>query len=210
LITLLGDKAIKENEAFLDQMGRWIISQKQSDGSWGSTLDTMSVVRSVTAMERATGNIRNINLTSTLSLDGTVLEKQTINNTNNLATFSKSLTLDMLQDSSIIRFENSGTGKIYYDIALEYALRASTIKSRDEGFYLNSEYYDYAEYQVVDRAKTEEWKKYTNGEIEYAELRYPKDTVDYLKPLTSLKVGELVLAYNRMITSEPRDQVAFE
>lgn len=46
--------------------------------------------------------------------------------------------------------------------------------------------------------------------MEYADLEYPKDIVAYISPLKALKVGELVLAYNRMITGEPRDQVAFE
>ncbi len=71
-------------------------------------------------------------------------------------------------------------------------------------------YYDYDAYRVIEKAKNEEWKKYSLGELVYSELKYPKETFTYLTPLTALKVGELVLVHNRMILAEPRDQVAFE
>ncbi len=55
-----------------------------------------------------------------------------MNSKNKFEVFVKSLTLDALKDTSILRFEKTGTGKIYYDIALEYALKASGLKPRDE------------------------------------------------------------------------------
>lgn len=54
LATLLGGDTLSENRTVLDQMSRWIMSQKKKDGSFGSTLDTMDVIRSITSVERST------------------------------------------------------------------------------------------------------------------------------------------------------------
>lgn len=145
-----------------------------------------------------------------MSLDGNILEKKTINSTNRLETFSTGFLLSNLQDVSQFQFQKTGTGRIYYDISMTYALKASGIPARDEGFFLESTNYDYAEYQAIEKAKATEWAKYLKGDILSTELKYPKDITTYLTPLTSPKVGTLVIVYNRMIAAEPRDQVAFE
>ena len=209
-MTLIGGKILTEHQDILDQMSRWVMSQKSKDGSWGSTLDTTSVIRAITNIERSTRNLRNVSLESSLSLDGVLLEKKVVEKENRLEVFKKSLTLDVLKESSILHFEKTGTGRIYYDIAIEYALRASGLKSRDEGFYIESGYYDYTSYRAIERAKNEEWQKYISGEVEYNDLKYPKEITSYLDPIESFKVGQLVIVHNRMIMAEPRDQVAFE
>ncbi len=160
IVNMLGSDILSENQTILDQMNRWIISQKQRDGSWGSTADTLAVIRTITSTERLSGNIRNTDLVASLSLDTQVIEKKSIGSGNVLETFTKSLSLDTLKDNSNIHFEKTGSGRLYYDIALEYILRASGMKSRDEGFYLESGYYDYNQYQTVEKAKNEEWSKY--------------------------------------------------
>ncbi len=48
------------------------------------------------------------------------------------------------------------------------------------------------------------------GDIEFDELKYPKEITTYLDSRESFTVGQLVIAHNRMITPEPRDQIAFE
>ena len=210
IVNMLGGDILSENQTILDQMNRWIISQKKSDGSWGSTADTLAVIRTITTTERISGNVRNTDLIASLSLDTQLIGKKSIGSGNVLETFTKSLSLDTLKDSSDIHFEKIGSGRLYYDIALEYILRASGQKSRDEGFSLESGYYDYHQYQTIEKAKNKEWSQYNEGKMLYTDLKYPKEVIEYLKPLTSLKVGALVVAYNRMILAEPRDQIAFE
>ena len=83
------------------------MSQKSKDGSWGSTLDTTSVIRAITAIEQSTGNLRNVNLESSISLDNIALEKKTIDNTNKLEVFTKSMTLTDLKDNSTLHFEKT-------------------------------------------------------------------------------------------------------
>ena len=53
-VTELGGTLLTEDRPLLDQMSRWIMSEKKSDGSWGSTLDTTHVIRAITAIERTT------------------------------------------------------------------------------------------------------------------------------------------------------------
>lgn len=71
-------------------------------------------------------------------------------------------------------------------------------------------YYDYDAYKSIQKAKDEEWAQYLSGSLAFRDLKYPKEAVTYLKPLENLTVGRLVYVYNRIITGEARDQVAFE
>ncbi len=210
VIIRIGGPDALQYQTILDQMTRWVMSEKKLDGSWGSTADTTAVVRSITGRERMTREVAGTHLQATVSLDSTVLDRENIGKENALAVFSTGLSLDRLQDDSVLHFEKVGTGRIYYDIALQYALKASSIKPRDEGFFIESAYYDYAEYRKIEKAKEEEWHRYLDNKILYTDLQYPRDVVTYLKPLSTLKIGELIIISNRMITPEPRDQVAFE
>lgn len=93
---------------------------------------------------------------------------------------------------------------------MSYRIPAKDIQSRDEGFFVEQTYFDYNEYKSIKKLKEEEWMNYLSGSIAFSALKYPKDVVTYLKPLDGFTVGKLVYAYNRIITGEARDQVAFE
>jgi hypothetical protein len=108
--------------------------------------------------------------------------------------------LDKLQDNSNLHIEKSGQGNLYYDIAMSYQIPSKDVLSRDEGFFVEQTYYDYDGYKSIKKAKEEEWNKYTNRDIDFKDLKYPKDIVTYLKPLESFTVGKLVYTYNRIIT----------
>lgn len=210
VLSILGPTTMKEYAQIVDQMQRWIIGQKQKDGSFGSTADSSSVVRSLAHVMQTTSELRDINMISKISLDGKGLEEKTIDQKNKLDTFSKTLGLDTLADTSNLHFEKNGQGNLYYDIALSYQIPATQVQSRDEGFFLEQTYYDYDGYKAILKAKKEEWDKYISGSIAYKDLKYPKDVVTYLKPIDSFTIGKLVYVYNRLITGESRDQVAFE
>ncbi len=53
-VTLLGGESLREHQTIIDQMTRWVMDQKSKDGSWGSTYDTLSVIKSITATEKLT------------------------------------------------------------------------------------------------------------------------------------------------------------
>lgn len=209
-LSIMGPSILKEYGQIADQMQRWIIGQKQKDGSFGSTAETATVVRSLAHIMQATGELRDVNMRAKLSLDTVLLEEKGIDQKNKLEVFSKAIGLDQLKDNSTLHLEKSGQGNLYYDIALNYRIPAKDVAARDEGFFVEQAYYDYDAYKSIQKAKDEEWAKYLSGSVAFKDLKYPKEVVTYLKPLESLTVGKLVYAYNRIITGEARDQVAFE
>lgn len=209
-LSIMGPNTMKEYEQIVNQMERWIISEKQKDGSFGSTADTSNVVRSLAHVMRATGELRDVNMQVKISLDTTSVDEKGIDQKNKLDTFSKVIGLDKLQDNSNLHLEKTGQGNLYYDIAMNYQIPMKDVQARDEGFFLEQIYYDYDSYKSIKKAKEEEWEKYTNNDIAFKDLKYPKEIVTYLKPVDSLTVGKLVYVYNRIITGEARDQAAFE
>jgi len=145
-----------------------------------------------------------------ISLDDEKIVENTITGSGKLATFTKALSLLELTDTSTLDFEKTGSGALYYDMSLEYTIPAKETLSRDEGFLVIQEYYDYDTYLKIRQLQSEEWKKYLDGSLTYKELTYPKDILNYLTPLDHLTVGKLVYVGNTVITGEDRDQVAFE
>lgn len=209
-LSIMGPTTLGEYGQITDQMERWIISQKQKDGSFGSTADTSNVVRSLAYVMRVTGELRDVNMQAKISLDTIGMDEKGIDQKNKLDVFSKVMDLDKLQDNSNLHLEKSGQGNLYYDIAMSYRIPTKDVRSRDEGFFVEQTYFDYNGYKSVKKAKEEEWAQYLSGSIGFSSLKYPKEVVAYLKPLDGLTVGKLVYAHNRIITGEARDQVAFE
>ena len=199
-LSIMGPTTMKEYEQVTDQMERWIIGEKQKDGSFGSTADTSNVIRSLAHVMRATGELRDINMQVKVSLDTNIVDEKGIDQKNKLDTFSKILSLDKLEDSSNLHFEKSGQGNLYYDIAMNYQIPAKDVSARDEGFFIEQTYFDYNEYKSIKKAKEEEWGRYTNHEISFSDLKYPKEIVTYLKPIENFTVGKLVYTSNRIIT----------
>lgn len=107
-LSIMGPATMKEYEQITDQMERWIISQKQKDGSFGSTADTSGVVRSLAHVMRATGELRDVNMQAKISLDGASVDEKGIDQKNKLEIFSKVIGLDKLQDNSNLHLERAG------------------------------------------------------------------------------------------------------
>lgn len=209
-LAIMGPTTLKEYEQITDQMQRWIISQKQKDGSFGSTADTSDVIRSLAHVMRATGELSDVNMQAKISLDGTSVDEKGIDQKNKLEVFSKVMDLSKLQDDSNLHFEKTGQGNLSYEIAMNYRIPAKDVVSRDEGFFVEQTSFDYNEYKSIKNMKEQEWANYLSGSIAFKDLKYSKDIVSYLKPIDILTVGKLVYVYNRIITGEARDQVAFE
>ena len=85
-----------------------------------------------------------------------------------------------------------------------------SIPARDEGFAVERTYYSYDEYNKILGLKAKEMQAFRDHKISYDELKYPKSTFAYLTPVKEIKVGDVLIAYNKVITSEARDRVAFE
>ncbi len=79
---MMGPAILKEYELILEQMQRWMISEKQKDGSFGSTADTSNVVRSLVHIIRATGDLRDVNIQAKISLNGKNIDQKNIDQKN--------------------------------------------------------------------------------------------------------------------------------
>jgi uncharacterized protein YfaS (alpha-2-macroglobulin family) len=75
---------------------------------------------------------------------------------------------------------------------------------------VQTEFYDYLEYQKVEVAKAEEQKNYEMGKIRLSEMKYQKEIREYMKPISQAKIGQLVQVEYRVILGETRDKVIFE
>ena len=93
---------------------------------------------------------------------------------------------------------------------MKYGVSAQNLAARDEGFLVETEYYDYNEYRMLLEKKKREYSEYELGNIAYESLKYPLDPASYLTPLTKYKVGQLVYVRLHIITPEVRDRTAFE
>gem|GEM_PF-873395 len=190
-------------------MIRFIIDSKQS-GSYGSTRDTQEIIRALTAYLKSDTSITKTNMDAQIFLSTTQVAHQKISPANVFENFNFSQSLNDAPISSVLSFQKSGNGTLYYDINLSYSLPSKNVKERDYGFAVVKTYYKYDEYAKIHTLKTEEYKQYLEGKIRYEDLKYTKDEVEYLSPITSGTVGDLVLVYNKIVTPETRDQVAFE
>ncbi|MDD2515797.1 MAG: MG2 domain-containing protein, partial [Candidatus Gracilibacteria bacterium] len=200
---------LKETDQILDNMARWIMTQKKN-GSFGSTWDNSKVIKGLANYITNSKEFDKINMNAKFYINSNLVEDKNIDSKNKFDINSKTLKFSDLKGENDFVVNKTGEGNIYYDLNLKYYLPAEKIQARDEGFFVEQAYYDYNEYKNIEALKNAEFQKYLNLEIEYNDLKYPKDIIEYIKSISEAKVGQLVIAYGRIITGEARDQVAFE
>ena len=205
----VGIDGLKDIDTIVDNVNRWLVAQKK-DGGFGSTQDTIHVIRALTAYIKASRELDKVSFLAKFHLNGTEIESKKFDDTNKLEVFAKDFTGASLQSKNIFNITKDGNGTLYYDFSLRYDVPVEKVEARDEGFAITQDYFDYNEYKKIDSLKKEEWKKYTNNEISYNNLKYPKSVYEYLTPVASGAVGQLLVVRNKLITSEARDKVAFE
>jgi len=70
--------------------------------------------------------------------------------------------------------------------------------------------FDYEEYKKINQIKRQEYLKYQNWEIAYDEQQYLKSIFYYLNEIKTPKVWQVILVYNKIIVSKPKNQVYLE
>lgn len=199
----------KDIDMIIDNLNRWVISQK-SNWNFGSTYDNIQVIEALTSYLNSSNELKNVNINSKFKLNSELIDEKNIDDKNKLEIFSKILPLNNLKDENDFNVEKTWNWNIYYDLSLNYYLDTKDIKARDEWFSITREYYNYEEYKNILHLKKEEWQKYLENKISYNSLKYPKQVYEYIKPITTWKVWELLMVRNKVITTETRDKVAFE
>ncbi len=191
-------------------MTRFLSRAKSSDGGYGSTRETSKVLESFVARVAHDSKLTGVNFQAKMSMGETPLGEKTFTQSGILRTESQSIALKGVPDRSTLNFSLAGNGRLYYDMTLRNPIATTKVSARDEGFFLQSEMYDYLEYQKIQQTQSEEFEKYQRGDMAYSSLKYPKDVSEYITPIIRAKIGQLVRIQYRIILSEARDRVAFE
>ncbi len=105
---------------------------------------------------------------------------------------------------------SGGTGAVWYDAAMSYLVPAKDAAPRSEGLSVTTAFYDDASYRKVLALQARELREYLEGKLAWENRKYPKDAFEYLKPVTEGKVGQVLVARNRVAAGEDRDNVRFE
>ncbi|MDD5769828.1 MAG: MG2 domain-containing protein [Candidatus Gracilibacteria bacterium] len=209
IIGNIGLDKFKDVETITDNMIRFISGSKMND-AFGSTYDNSYVIKSLTSYLSQTNELKDTNFFARFNLNSVEIETKKIDKSNIFESFTKSFDLKDLHNSNTFNIEKDGSGSVYYDLSLKYFVPTKELKPRDEGFFIEKKYFLFNEYKKIEALKAQEYAKYLSGEIIYENLKYPREVIEYLTPITFGKVGELVLVHNKLITSEDRDQVALE
>ncbi|EKE29741.1 MAG: hypothetical protein ACD_2C00107G0001 [uncultured bacterium (gcode 4)] len=199
----------KDASQITDNMNKWIISQKKEWKFW-STDDTNAVIRNAAKYIVAGKELNWVNENIMLNLNGEKIASTQIDEKNKLEVFEKVIKWDKLKEQNNFSINKTWNWNVYYDLALSYYLPSASVKPRDEWFYLEQSYFDYNWYRKIEALKKEEYAKYLSWTIDYKDLKYPKNVIEYLSPVSDIKVWQLLIAYNKIATPEARDQVAFE
>ncbi len=193
----------------LDNVSRFLSKSRRSDGSYGSTLDTVAVLSAFAA--RAASDASGFsNMVVKAGVNGENVIETGISKGDVTKFFEKRIPLSALPTDSTVNFIKTGTGKLYYDLSLSYPVPAENLAARDEGMFVSTAYYDEADYRRIEALKRQETALYDAGKIRYDELKYPKSAYEYLDSVKSFRVGQLVRVKYRVILAETRDRVAFE
>jgi len=209
VLSLQWKNEISKFSSIIDNMNRWIMSQKVNWSFW-STQDNLYVIDAISDYIVVTWELNNINFNTILKLNSEKIWEKTINVRNSLDVYSENLSLNLLKNKNIFNISKTWVGTVYYDLNMDYFLTSKEVESRDEWFSIIKEYYDYNSYKRIDSLKKEEWQKYLLWKVDYEALRYKKSVFEYLNKLSNFQIWQLVVVRNLVITSVARDKVALE
>ena len=208
-ISIIWVNEFSDIDKIIDNVIRWIIWEKKN-WNFGSTSDNISVIRAITKYLESSAELKNIKNFTKIKLNNELIEERKFNNDNKLEVYSKVINLDTIKDENSFVIDKLWNWVIYYDLNLSYYKNASEIKARDEWFFVETKYFKYDEYKKIEAEKNKEWIDYLDKKISFDELIYSKNIFEYISEVKDWNVWDLLIAKNKIITTETRDKVAFE
>jgi uncharacterized protein YfaS (alpha-2-macroglobulin family) len=174
---------LEKDSSQKDNVLRWILANRDSQGAWEGTNSTLAVIDSVVSYLEWTKEASS-EFTLKTSLDNVEFAKYDFVGKAKMSSFEKFLSIDKfpINTNHKITFEKvNGTGpaSIYYDMSLKYYLPAEQIEPRDEGIAVFRNYYS------INDTK-------------------------YEKPISEAKVGEVLRGRIKFVTAKPRSLFAVE
>ncbi len=209
ILLSLENNELQKNSQIIDNINRWMISQKNSWSFW-STKENISVIKAITNYIIKTQELNKLNFYAKINLNWEQIAEKNFNDINKLDVFSTNLDPNIMKDNNTLNLSKTWSWTLYYDLNVTYFIDSKWVQARDEGFSVIKEYYDYNDYKVILEAKDKEWKQYEEWLISYDKLKYKKDIFEYLYKLNSFNLWQLVVVRNKIIVPETRDKVAFE
>ena len=147
--TALYLKALSTDERenpIVDKVLRWLLNNRNKDGAWGSTNNTITVVDAFTdflTWKRETESDFSLEmLINDQSKNKADFNSETILNQLSQEFPLQDLKFDEINTIEFLKTDhNELTNSLYYDLALKYYLPANQIPPRDEGFSITREFY---------------------------------------------------------------------
>ncbi len=133
---------ISPNNPLIPKMIKWIIA-KRVNGTWSTTQETAQALASFVDYMRVTNEGKST-YSARIAINAKDVGTYKVNPQNVLdqhvvTTALKELTVG--GDGNTFVFAKEGTGRLYYDIVLNYLLPAEKIEPRSEGFVIQRSYY---------------------------------------------------------------------
>ena len=138
--------AYQKEHPLTDKVIRWLLSSKSPDGSWGTTSNTLGVIR---AMSEYLSWQHETEADYILHILFDAKEKGNfdVNSKTVFSEFSKEIAIKDIKPAVLHKLDfvkenrNSLATNFYYDILLRYFLPTENIAPRDEGFTITRGYY---------------------------------------------------------------------
>lgn len=209
VLWLIWEKDINSYDMIVENLIRRIMSQKDWKLFW-SYSDTFIVLENIRDYLNTTDELKDVDVKWNVLINSDQIWEFVFTNKNKFSYTWFNVLVDTLPSSNEIIITEDSELTIYYDMYLEYSKLWYEIPPLDYWFKVNITYYDYNEYKKIESNKVEEWSKYLNWDINYSELIYPKNVIEYMEPVQDWKVWQLLIAHYNIINSEKRDWVWFE
>lgn len=142
--------AARKDHPLTDKVLRYLMRSRSKDGSWGSTANSLAVLRSLsgyTAWKREADS----NFTLSIILDGQPAQSFTFDRSTNEEVKEWVLPLSRVEQGKLhtMLFSKENLNPLpntfYYDLSLTYFLPITSIGARDEGFSVRRSFYRFAD-----------------------------------------------------------------
>ncbi|MGD0576516.1 MAG: MG2 domain-containing protein [Candidatus Staskawiczbacteria bacterium] len=131
----------QRDTAITDKVIRWLLNSRDKDGAWGSTQNTLAVVQAFTDYlnwKKETSAVYTLDtLVNGKNIDTFAFNASTILDQSMDTVPVSSLKVD---DYNTLEFQKTGSGSLYYDMALKYYLNGN-VEPKDEGFTITRNFY---------------------------------------------------------------------
>ncbi len=210
IISKVGVDEYSDIQPIIDNIIRWMMSQKDEEWSFGSLNNTLTVVQSFTSYLESTEELQDLDMDVEMMINSEKVSEMTFDDDNKFSYHEERVQISDIQEKNIFNISKIWDGRVYYDLSLKYYMPSENIDPRDQWFTVDFKYFDYDEYEKIKAKKDQEYAKYQDWDISYDDLEYPRSVFEYIDPVDNANVGDLLITKYKIINNETRDEVVFD